>query len=1710
MAEYRYLPIYSPELSQNETQYANRTAGQWLLGALALFGAARVMPRVVRQIPGLRREITEGLMRLATRTNLEDVQIFFEALNLYTRKHSAIFSSLASGKPLGQQLSQRLRNLPREFQGLREAFKTIREGRDPRYQPRYFVEDAAGNLNFVMSKLSQLRIPRETQRKVIREWYEALMEESERRYKVSALSDLVDLHHLTVREALQRQELGLSKEALDDLWRFHTYIKEVVGEEAAERFLNMPLDYRVFVGPNGEIVDFRGLMEAYRRTTDLLATGWQVPFVKINPFTILGFGQIRTLQHQPFSQVFAQFSRGPALYYLRRGMPDVGDGHSLVMYVGGRVIEVTRAGEFRVSHGWLATTPGSQFGQHIRRMLGIPIPGQKFVPKGGRGTTWTRIAETLDLFRQEMAEEDLEIFTIDTWYAHGFNRFWRRLSPWRQVLDPEEVAKHFPQWADPQYGDSVGRPEFRVIFPRSRFSLLEMNFGQLWREITAGRDRPEDITMATLIAYTVPYKVNVALSQIGLGLSLESMGSTVDFFRNLLLKRILPVMGLFYGWRGINTFMGNYSPAVGLSEAVQTWQDIISGASDAIGLAERLQRLGELMPGIDQIAEFPILPLPNARGEISVLTLQDVLPLSLTPEELEEQRRYGLTPIRRARYWSVGNAPYTGSDIIGYVPHWSRIAYVPGDVSVYGPGARTGISMAPVADIPVVGGAITAISAGGGSSLWIDTSRSVGESYVVSSGPMGSFTIRAAVPVYGAGGGEDEGGFGFGGGAGGGNVSGSGILDSGIPYTVLPKIRGPISDVTYADPEVAGVLERMLGTAGRQVSDILGFTGFAIRTVTGIEPVRRVGIWAQGSIGVTMWHSQLGGFGGTISEVFRRFFPPEQIDSYGDMTPSGMPSWLPGPENFIDFQHGYAYHKVPMGHYMLPGPGFADLWDMPEPDFSLEAGMLGGGPSAWMAWWTYADPRRGGIDREGVREIRDAVAQAGFQVKMGGRVANPQLQIWTDVPFFIQYGEMPVPAFVAPSGEGPGGPTWMRAQFAAAQLGLPRSLIFRETEEGLAVEEVQPDLAVLRQLVAQAEEQREWTRAMILNGQINGMEFYHPAYRLLILAAVAPHSDQYRAMSKMVSGMKLTPELERVVDQAREIAEDNRKRLRVYPYQFLYQETREIRARVEQVLDKNRIILEGVANPIRLAGIRVLPGEEGQAAEEYLRQVLQSGTEVRVIIGANEAWKLGDETRSIRGIVEVGGVNISRELARMGLAVEDEDDDSVPGMLVRFSPLQRAFGRAWERFAHLPLITHTKFLQVKSPVEAYIDREIFGKSFQSWSQPISDFLVPTFQSYGRFGIIPATLIGGVIGYKFGAHPMGRLVFSLIGAGIGLISSAYMRSREIITGESYVPERRLRQWELEEYIDALKYVKALRNYIHFAERAKREEGFDVAAYIRELEEKRERNRYLRNILQAKKRAVQEAPPDVNAVELAAELGIPGEYETKRDLLREINRMLGDLQEDRDIREIGPLAAQALSWYKQARQTMQGWRPGDSIEDLIAALPAIDRKYFPMLLEAPPEELERLERYTPAYLMRAIRAARGEYELAPDIRSLSEIFAEHALPGPDWEGWRPEVDLGDVRIKIIRREGLDAHGMNVYPSDFERADRSGITNIPRVFDYNANPSAAEIERRLRSILGSSALQYDIEIIRGGDGLRIEVEHEQDRRDLIYRLLRGGDII
>lgn len=627
---------------------------------------------------------------------------------------------------------------------------------------------------------------------------------------------------------------------------------------------------------------------------------------------------------------------------------------------------------------------------------------------------------------------------------------------------------------------------------------------------------------------------------------------------------------------------------------------------------------------------------------------------------------------------------------------------------------------------------------------------------------------------------------------------------------------------------------------------------------------------------------------------------------------------------------------------------------------------------------------------------------------------------------------------------------------------------------------------------------------------------YGAVDRAAILADVAPYSPEFRFWLQVARSKKLTEEEKEFLNQALEQRKQQTKRYHITPYRFLGQKVERKRVVVDKFLDSGRFMVRGSGEVYRLAGVRPTfnpETEEGLATLTTLQETMMPGMEVTIITPKDKP-----ASGSIPAVVFSGDSNINRLLLQRG--VKPREESSGIDNYIDLGPLGRTIGKAWELFAHTQIpIVHKKFINVYSPMEHYRDKQVYGKEWQSWEEPIDDYLVPTFQSAAAKHPLGATAVGMVAGYIIGlllGGPNVRSVMSTIGGIAGGAGSLSRIGYEMTTGKAWIPKRREKERELMEYYDLLKYVKSERLFRQYARLAAMIEKTDVNEIIEEatridneLRKKQKRlERLAENIAKFGLRKKDTVKTIVNREGRLEHLLV-----TEKEYLKEVRkRIMAEVNESK-LEEmlvgLGPYARRAIYYRQQARSTLYGLDETSTMQQIYAAFPSRDREYLEYFSQVTdPEERKEILKIVPDNQKTAYRILWGMGDT--ERESLAEMFRKYYLPDKDWVGWQEGVSLEDAMIKLIENEGLDPKDFGLW-KDFTVDEKLTPAPVPanRRFD---RPSTKTIKNRLYQVLeGFDLRNIDIRIQLRDDnqinvGLDVVHDVRNEVRTGIIRALGG----
>jgi hypothetical protein len=915
------------------------------------------------------------------------------------------------------------------------------------------------------------------------------------------------------------------------------------------------------------------------------------------------------------------------------------------------------------------------------------------------------------------------------------------------------------------------------------------------------------------------------------------------------------------------------------------------------------------------------------------------------------------------------------------------------------------------------------------------------------------------------------------------------------------------------------------------VSELAGLYGFFGRTAAlaaglPIQQKGKVIANANRAYGFARrWYDlDLGGLGGSTNELGRRFLTrPDKIDEYNPV-PNRMPSWLPGSEYFLDLKHGDPYTKIPRGEIRLPG----EAYERVHHEVNLmhtRASSLGKSVPELMRQMLFLNEPMSAYGKEATEQgtifhhqLQSKWKRMGILIAAENRIENEKLGIsgHFDAILATQGGPTVVDIKTVndrryqQSLKNPFQEHISQVNYYLHETGVQKGAVLyvnRDKPWQVHTHEFGFSQRRFNQDIGRVQEARSNLMQMVKDGTINRGDLYDPISRFEIVADVAPYSENYTQLREYLVDQKaagqLSDEENKRFQSAKKRVAQQKKRVTVYPNRFRGLDLDYQTVTVDKILDPNTFTVRGSDNPIRLAGVRssqerihdvMGPAPEGKNLAEWQFEQfgIHPGSRIKVGLEGDPMRRIADDTLKTQHAVVFGrGGNVNRQLIESGVGTEKETDYSDTGVAARFSNTEIRTGKFWEWLAHLDTPINSKFMRVRTAKEELERGIVYGKSTGGWQHPFRDYVTPTFQSYVAKNPIIAGGAMGTFATFFWKTPEMKVKAFAVGAAVGAGAALARSIYEHVSGKVWKPGRTRKREELEEYWDTIKYIKLRGLVTAEGELAQKEEGVDVDQMTREVYQAGEKRKRRTNWLEKEKRRL-----------------ILDDKAKNQDQIKEIQQQLNRLAEPVGMMKLGPHATKALQLRELYRSTLYGYTEGAPFLGLFRAFPKYKRELITQFIEKSDEgERQEIFNLLPRAEQRALGGFLGiDKEKIPERPKLTEYFAEHPLPGPDWAGWRPDVDLEQLRQRAIEGERLDPFESGIYPQQIEEAKKE-TANIPVP---TLHGSTADIQGRLNQVLSGRGLKglrisVDVQAKDGDeDDLHVAIElkkrREQDLRDAL----------
>lgn len=877
------------------------------------------------------------------------------------------------------------------------------------------------------------------------------------------------------------------------------------------------------------------------------------------------------------------------------------------------------------------------------------------------------------------------------------------------------------------------------------------------------------------------------------------------------------------------------------------------------------------------------------------------------------------------------------------------------------------------------------------------------------------------------------------------------------------------------------------------------------------------------------WQQDLGGtipglplVGDSLSELIRRFLPHKnrQIQEINPVL-NNQASWLPGDNYFGgSFRRGDPFGRLKFGEYRLPSEAYEAVHG--NKILSFRASSLGKSVDEMVRSLTGQDPGLSDygqyvteLGTEWHRKIQSMWKRRGWAVGEEFNVYDPENDISGHIDAILKTeGGAVVTDIKTMSGKKfnnankPYEEHLDQVNFYLHQVNLDKGLlVYVNRDDPSQIKEFPFAYSNTRyeRVLDRLRKARYKVNEMIKSGEISRGDLYDDVTKFEILGDVAPYSSEYKQLRESLSASdQISDEQhQRVIDTRIRVAAQKRQ-LTLYPYRFSHLDERVKKQSftVEKILNPMTVKVKESDHPLRLAGIRLSEERAMEAgyksAEDALRKHgVYPGAKITALLEADEAKTIAKDTYgSMHSVIFSGNENVNLSLMNEGAAKEyrswtGKPDWSATGVLARYNQDEIRSAARYERLAHLDTPLNTKLLKVRSPLEEWERGEVFGKNTGGWDNPIRDYVSPTITSIASKNTISASILGAAFSSYFFPRKTMKRKAAIFGAAVGAGLSILRNIHENNTGESWVPNRTRKRWELEEYFDTLKYVKYSALEAAAARRAKAEEHVDVYTYLDRAQ----------GIGGYRRRETKELES------LITDLKLEGYPDDTKEIVAAARDRIASLGETQGSTELGPWATTALLYRDLKDRTIYASTP-HNFQNILASLPKREREIVPQIIQfGSPKEKERFYNLIPDYQKRVL----GPYlnkdkKDLPEREPLTQYFQSHTLPSVNWKGWRPDIDINQIEQKAVVAEGLDPMSMGIYPQQITKA-KEETAEVPTPTVHGSSGQISGTLHKLLSGKGVRDLSISVQVLDSEDSnADVDVNLYYDRHQEIINAIQN----
>ena len=458
------------------------------------------------------------------------------------------------------------------------------------------------------------------------------------------------------------------------------------------------LDKNILVDEEGKVADLRHVVDNATGFVRSISKDFGIPFIGLNPLGLLGLDKFG-YKETKFAMLDKEMAQ-PVITGMEgfKTLSSFGDkfGTENMLFSNGNLYAYSNTEGFKklrddIKLIRLPNEKGGKIPKYARSLQKVAnINPREYIKYGKNDTKFQRvrgaISDILDIGKQESnaMEYDNGLFMAtlgkldpNTYIEKTVGKALTHKGLWNKGYVERKGLTPFG--GSPSDIDKYNT--YVAIKKKIKFSEFinpdnDITIKNYFEQFLKGRKDLHNVNENSLKLYNLFERMNDALKPFGLALSPESLGSTQSVILNMILKRFLPIYMGYQGLQYINYLTEDKDGNNAQKDIEKAKANVSVGVHTLwgkLGLDKPFKKIKDLTPGSDNITELPIIKNlhPDKNGE-----------------EMKEYYKEGMEPVRKGRYWPIGNTAFTGGKVEYYKPIHFREVMADADFSENKYGSR--------------------------------------------------------------------------------------------------------------------------------------------------------------------------------------------------------------------------------------------------------------------------------------------------------------------------------------------------------------------------------------------------------------------------------------------------------------------------------------------------------------------------------------------------------------------------------------------------------------------------------------------------------------------------------------------------------------------------------------------------------------------------------------------------------------------------------------------------------------------------------------------------------------------------------------------------------------------------------------------------------------------------------------------------------------